>query len=60
VELTYRLVSVILGSVDMVWVVVVKLFWPSAAAGFFLATDFFLYGLVQSAETFVFLWLGWI
>jgi hypothetical protein len=34
VELTYKVVSVKIGSVGMVWVVVERLFWPSAVAGF--------------------------
>jgi hypothetical protein len=33
-ELTYRVVSVNFDSVGMVWVVVERLFWPSAVAGF--------------------------
>jgi hypothetical protein len=34
VELTYRVVSVIFVSVGMNWVVIVRLFRPSAATGF--------------------------
>jgi hypothetical protein len=52
VELTYRVVFVIVVSVGMNWFEIVRLFWPSAATGFF-----FFFGIVQSVETFVFLWL---